>query len=209
MNRVAGVDEVGRGPLAGPVVAAAVVFAEGYANEEIRDSKKLSAQERERLVGVIEADALSWAVVSVGHRRIDRLNILQASRLAMSLALRRIVADSVLVDGNVPIETNLPQTTVVGGDALHVQISAASIVAKVFRDRLMGILDVRYPGYDLGKHAGYATEIHRTAIRKLGPSPVHRVSFRGVSEFAIKKVDSKQGEVRIESFSGQCRLGDL
>lgn len=183
MKLIAGVDEVGRGPLAGPVVAAAAVFRRGYKNPDIRDSKQLSAKTREELIAVIKQDAVQWSIVAVGHRRIQALNIREASRLAMSLALARVQADLVLVDGNVPIETPLRQRTVVGGDDLHVEISAASILAKVFRDRLMCVLDAKYPGYDFSKHAGYGTEAHRSAIASLGPCPVHRRTFRGVKEF--------------------------
>ena len=182
MSGICGVDEVGRGPLAGPVVAAAVVFPAGYANPEIRDSKQLSAKKRDNLVGVIHAAALAWKVVAVGHTRIDRLNILQASRLAMKLAVERLPVspEIVLVDGNIPIDIRVPQRTVVGGDALHVEISAASILAKVWRDHLMEVLDAKYPGYGLAGHAGYPTATHRTALQTLGPCRVHRRSFRGV-----------------------------
>lgn len=183
MPLIAGVDEVGRGPLAGPVVAAVAVFESGYSNSEIKDSKQLSAHKREQLIGTIKRDAVSWAIVAVGHHRIHAINIREASRLAMSLALRRVRADMVLVDGNVEIEASIPQRTVVKGDQLHVEISAASILAKVWRDRLMKTLDVKYPGYGLGKHAGYPTEAHRKAVASLGPSPIHRISFSGVREY--------------------------
>ena len=180
---IAGVDEVGRGPLAGPVVAAVAVFEEGYINPEIGDSKKLSPKKRENLIEIIKHDAVSWAIVAVGHNRITKLNIREASRLAMALALKRVKADRVLVDGNVPIETNLPQETIVGGDNLRVEIGAASILAKVWRDNLMVVLDNKYPGYGLGKHAGYPTKTHREAIITLGPCKIHRQAFRGVKEY--------------------------
>ena len=183
MRRVAGVDEAGRGPLAGPVVAAAVVFPQQYQNTEIRDSKQLSAKKRELLIDIIKRDALDWAIVAVGHHRIRELNIREASRLAMALALKRVRADCVLVDGNVPIETNLPQRTVVHGDALCVEISAASILAKVWRDSLMKKLSLRYPGYGFDRDAGYPTRNHRARIEELGPCPIHRVTFRGVREY--------------------------
>ncbi len=179
-------DEVGRGPLAGPVVAAVCVFEQGYKNPEIKDSKQLSRKKRESLIERIKCDALEWAIVAVGPRRIEILNIREASRLAMSLALKRVVADLVLVDGNVPIVTDLPQQTIVGGDRLQVEISAASILAKVWRDNLMLKLDLRYPGYGLGAHAGYPTVTHRDAIALLGPSKIHRRTFRGVSEYVAK-----------------------
>lgn len=185
-QRIAGVDEVGRGPLAGPVVAAAVIFPLGYYNPEIQDSKKLSPSKREQLSAVIKNDALAWAVVSVGHRRIEHLNIREASRVAMALAVKRIDADFVRVDGNVPIDIELPQETVIGGDALHVEISAASILAKVWRDSLMPIFDKRYPGYGFSDHAGYPTAAHRKSIAALGPSAIHRRTFRGVKEYVSK-----------------------
>ncbi|MFM1847815.1 MAG: hypothetical protein RL417_1289, partial [Pseudomonadota bacterium] len=131
----------------------------------------------------IKAAALSWAIVSVGHTRIEQINIREASRLAMSLAVKRVTADLVLVDGNVSIETALPQRTVVQGDQKHVEISAASILAKVFRDELMCRLDEKYPGFGFSTHAGYGTAAHREAIARLGPCPIHRRSFRGVKEY--------------------------
>ena len=179
---IAGVDEAGRGPLAGPVVAAAAVFAEGYRNPRIRDSKQLSAAAREELFEVIKREAVAWSIIAVGPRRIDRMNILRASLLAMRLAVERVRADLVLVDGNQPIATPLPQRAIVGGDRKHVEISAASILAKVYRDRLMRTLAIKYPGYGLERHAGYPTADHRRAIQQLGPSRIHRVSFRGVKE---------------------------
>lgn len=183
MKLICGVDEVGRGPLAGPVVAAAAVFEEGYYNSEIKDSKQLSAKKREKLVQVIERDAIEWSIVSVGPRRIEQLNIREASRLAMRLAVSKIHADLVLVDGNVPIETEILQRTVVRGDVLHVEISAASILAKVWRDDLMCKLDKKYPGYSFSENAGYPTERHRNAVAKLGPSRIHRATFGGVKEY--------------------------
>jgi len=187
MKLIAGVDEAGRGPLAGPVVAAAAVFAERYSHPEIKDSKQLSAKIRERLFEEIKNQALAWSVVAVGHKRIEKLNIREASRLAMSLALERAArqakVDLVLVDGNMPIDTSLPQRTVIKGDAKHIQISAASILAKVWRDRLMKRLDQKYPGYGFARHSGYPTSSHRRAIARLGPCAVHRINFRGVKEF--------------------------
>lgn len=184
---IAGVDEAGRGPLAGPVVAAAVVFEDNFSHPEIKDSKQLSAKIREKLARQIKHQALAWAVVAVGHKRIERLNILQASRLAMALAVehvaQKVSVQLVRVDGNTPIETALPQEVIVGGDRTHVHISAASILAKVWRDGLMKRLDRKYPGYGFAKHKGYPTSKHRQAIAQRGPCPVHRLSFRGVKEF--------------------------
>lgn len=178
--RICGVDEAGRGPLAGPVVAAAVVLDESFVDPRIKDSKALSTKQREKLFDYIRETALSWSIIAVGPRRIDQLNILQATKLAMKFAVERISADLVLVDGNQPIISSIPQRTVVGGDRLHVQISAASILAKVWRDRLMSTLAERYPGYGLEKHAGYPTAAHRAALIALGPSRIHRKTFAGV-----------------------------
>jgi ribonuclease HII len=169
--------------LAGPVVAAAAVFPEGYENPLIQDSKALSAKQRNALFEQIKETASSWAIIAVGPRRIEELNILQATKLAMRLAVERIQADLVLVDGNQPIVCALPQRTVIGGDRLHVQISAASILAKVWRDRLMETLGEKYPGYGLEKHAGYPTPAHKRAIVELGPCRVHRKTFAGVAQF--------------------------
>ena len=177
---ICGVDEAGRGPLAGPVVAAAAVFDEGFSHPEIQDSKALTAKQRSRLFDYVIQNASSWAIIAVGPRRIEELNILQATKLAMRLAVERITADLVLVDGNQPIVCSLPQRTVIGGDRLHVQISAASILAKVWRDRLMETLGKKYPGYGLEKHAGYPTPAHKRAIIELGPCRVHRKTFAGV-----------------------------
>jgi ribonuclease HII len=179
---IAGVDEAGRGPLAGPVVAAAVVFPDEYVNPEITDSKQLSEQERERLYPLIQREAVQWAIAAVGPRRIERLNIREASRVAMKLVVAKISAELVLVDGNTPIDISLPQKTVVAGDSLHVQISAASILAKVWRDRLMKQFAIRYPGYGFEQHMGYATAQHRKAIERLGPCLIHRCTFQGVKE---------------------------
>lgn len=178
--RICGVDEAGRGPLAGPVVAAAVVFEQGFADSRIQDSKKISKKQREQLFDYIKDSALGWSIIAVGPRRIDTLNILQATKLAMRLAVERIEADLVLIDGNQPIVSRLPQKTVIGGDRLHVEISAASILAKVWRDRLMETLSEKYPGYGLERHSGYPTKAHKEALLTLGPSRIHRKTFSGV-----------------------------
>lgn len=181
---ICGVDEAGRGPLAGPVVAAAVVMKSGYVNPDIRDSKQLSPSAREQVVEQIKNDSVAWSIVAVGPRRIERINILQATRLAMRLAVARIgKADLVLVDGNQPIEIHIPQRTVIGGDALHVEISAASILAKTYRDSLMRVLHARYPDYGFDRHYGYPTPAHRSALMQNGPSRCHRRTFGGVKEF--------------------------
>jgi len=185
---IAGVDEVGAGPLAGPVVAAAVVFKKGYKNSQIKDSKKLSPKIREYLSEVIKNECLYWSIVAVGPRRIDLINIRQARKLAMSQALMRVRAGKALVDGNMPIDTDLPQTTVIGGDDKHVEIAAASIIAKVWRDDLMRKFDLKYSGYGFGKHMGYPTKEHQEAIARMGPTLIHRLTFKGVKEYVPTKI---------------------
>lgn len=184
---IAGADEAGRGPLAGPVVGAVVVLPKRFKDARIQDSKQLTAGRREYLSEYIKDIAIAYSVVAVGHCRIERINIREAARLAMGLALERVRKQVeprlLLVDGNMELFTNLPQRTVVQGDCKHIQISAASIIAKVCRDSLMRKLDIKYPGYNFSRHAGYGTEEHRTLIAELGPSRIHRRTFRGVIEY--------------------------
>jgi len=183
-RRIAGVDEAGRGPLAGPVVAAAVILPEACCIDGINDSKKLSPRRREHLYRRIGEDALGLAVAIVGSARIDRLNIRQAARLAMAIAVECLdpAPDIVLIDGNCGIRTPIPQTLITRGDAQSISIAAASIVAKVTRDRIMARYDRRYPQYGFGRHKGYPTKAHREAIHCHGCSPIHRRTFRGVRE---------------------------
>ena len=182
-GRQAGIDEAGRGCLAGPVVAGAVILPPDFDLPGLTDSKKLSPQRRTVLAQAIKAQAVSWALGFSWPGEIDRVNILQATLRAMSRALDalRIRPDLVLVDGNRPFPCPLPLRTVVGGDALFPCISAASILAKTFRDELLSRMDERYPGYGLAVHKGYGTREHLAALRALGPSPTHRRSFRGVA----------------------------
>lgn len=184
---VAGVDEAGRGPLAGPVVAAAVVL-DGRPIRGLRDSKRLVPAERERLAEVIRRRAVAWAVAEASVEEIDRLNVLHASRLAMRRAVERLrVAPSVvLVDGRWGLVLDYPQRTVVHGDATVACIAAASILAKVERDRVMLELDRLYPGYGFAQHKGYACASHLEALRRLGPSPAHRRSFSPVGGIELE-----------------------
>jgi len=181
---IAGIDEAGRGALAGPVVAAAVILPAGMRIEGVDDSKRLSPEKRERLFEVIMAQALRVGVGMAGHKEIDRVNILQATRLAMQEAVGKLSPppDYLLIDGITTIASPLPQKTIVKGDVLSLSIAAASIVAKVSRDRLMRELDQKYPGYGFAGHKGYGSADHLEAIRRLGPSPVHRLTFGGVKE---------------------------
>ncbi|MGH8274237.1 MAG: ribonuclease HII [Gammaproteobacteria bacterium] len=178
---IAGVDEAGRGPLAGPVVAAAVILPPDHALA-LKDSKLLSALVRERLAREIKACAVAFAVAEASAAEIDVLNIHHASLLAMSRALAKLAPRpaSALVDGLFVPEANFPCRAVVHGDALEPAISAASILAKVARDALMCELDTRYPGYGFSRHKGYATAVHRSALAALGPCLEHRRSFAPV-----------------------------
>ena len=181
---VAGVDEAGRGPLAGPVTAAAVVLDPARQIPGLADSKRLTRQRRELLDRQIRDRALAFAVASATADEIDRINILQASLLAMKRAvgLLGIAPTRVLVDGNRCPELGCPAEPVVGGDASVPVISAASILAKVARDNEMLVLDNRFPGYGFARHKGYPTREHLAALRELGPCEQHRRSFRPVRE---------------------------
>ncbi len=176
---IAGVDEAGRGPLAGPVVAAAVIFPPHLTLPGVDDSKKLTPDRREQLFEIIHARALAVGCGVVGHLEIDSINILQATYKAMHLALASlpVTPQHVLVDGNSFPGTGIPYTTIVNGDALCHTIAAASIIAKVTRDRLMSESDLLYPGYGFARHKGYGTVAHREALARLGPCPIHRRTF--------------------------------
>lgn len=182
LRHVAGVDEAGRGPLAGPVVAAAVVLPPGEFIEGADDSKRLTAPVRERLAEEIRRRALACGVGAASTREIDRLNILRATHLAMRRAVARlgIEPDHLLVDGLPVAELGEAQTAVVEGDHRVHSIACASILAKVTRDRLMRRLALRYPGYGWERNAGYGTREHREALERLGPTPHHRRSFAPV-----------------------------
>lgn len=183
-RRVAGVDEAGRGAMAGPVVAAAVILDAGAGATLVGDSKQLSGPQRQAAYEEIRETALAWAVGVIDAELVDRLNVLRAAHLAMKRALATLSPqpDFVLVDGNDPRGMSWPHRAVVHGDALSRPIGAASIVAKVTRDRIMARLDLLYPGYGLAGHKGYCTRLHQETLRRLGPSPVHRRSFAPVAE---------------------------
>ncbi len=187
LRTVAGVDEAGCGPLAGPVVAAAVVFPPGMRAEVlagVHDSKRLSPKARAALVDPIRAQALSWSVAVVDVDVIDRLNILTAAREAAAQAVcgLGLPVEHALVDGLYNPRLSVPQTPLVGGDATSLTIAAASVLAKEHRDALMRHWDAVYPGYGFAEHKGYPTRVHREALARLGPCPIHRKSFRGVCE---------------------------
>jgi ribonuclease HII len=183
-RRIAGVDEAGRGPLAGPVVAAAVVLPPAFHDPRITDSKKLSPARRECLYDAIYHGALSVGIGIVDSGEIDRINILQASLLAMRMAVQNLAPrpDHLLIDGTFPTGLELSQEPIPKGDALSISIAAASIIAKVTRDRLMDIYHLHYPHFGFIRHKGYPTREHQAAIQAFGCSPIHRKTFRGVRE---------------------------
>ena len=177
---IAGVDEVGRGPLAGPVVAAAVILPQDFDVLGIDDSKKLSPKKREELFEVIKERALAWSVGWVGPERIDEINILEATKEAMAQAVQglSLQPDHVLIDGNFTVRAlALPQTAIVKGDANSTSIAAASILAKVTRDRYMEEMDAVYPGYAFASNKGYGTKAHYDGLKAQGPTPIHRKTF--------------------------------
>lgn len=179
---ICGADEAGRGPLAGPVVAVAVVLPEGFNVEGLDDSKKLNPDTRERLADRIILGA-TFAIEVSDHEEVDRLNILHASMAAMSRAIVRVAPQKVLVDGNrLPPNLSCEAEAVIKGDGIYACIAAASIIAKTTRDRLMIGMERRYPGYGFDRHFGYATPEHLEALRRLGPCPIHRRSFAPVRE---------------------------
>jgi ribonuclease HII len=182
ITRLAGVDEAGRGPLAGPVVAAAVVLPPGARIAGVDDSKRLPPQERRRLFEVIRERAVGVGVAVVDHVTIDRINILEATRLAMGQALAALDVEPelVLTDFVAVPGLSCPQRNLVDGDRRSASVAAASIVAKVTRDRIMEEVDREFPLYGFGRHKGYATPEHREALERHGPCPLHRRTFAGI-----------------------------
>ena len=176
---VCGCDEAGRGPLCGPVVAAAVILPFGEIIEGLNDSKKLSEKKREALFDIIKEKSVAYCIAEASAEEIDEINILNASMLAMRRAVEGLAvkADFALIDGNCSRGFNIPTETVVKGDSKSYSIAAASILAKVTRDRGCAKLDKEYPEYNIAKHKGYPTKEHMDAVRKYGPSPIHRKSF--------------------------------
>ena len=176
---VCGCDEAGRGPLCGPVVAAAVILPRGLIIEGLNDSKKLTEKKREALFEVIKEKALAYGIAEASAEEIDEINILNASMLAMRRAVDalQVKADFCLIDGNASRGFTIPTETVVKGDSKSYSIAAASILAKVTRDRMCVELDASFPMYGIAKHKGYPTKEHMDAVRKFGPAPIHRKSF--------------------------------
>jgi ribonuclease HII len=184
-RNIAGIDEAGRGPLAGPVVSAAVILPSSFNEPGVTDSKKLSHTKREQLYDNIYDQAVAVGIGIVDAAEIDRINILQASLLSMVMAVENIAPrpDYLLIDGIFNISYDLPQKAIPKGDSLSISIAAASIVAKVTRDRLMQTYDHYFPQFEFPQHKGYPTKAHKEAIRKYGCCPIHRKSFKGVKEY--------------------------
>lgn len=186
-SNIAGVDEAGRGPLAGPVMAAAVILRRDVLICGVDDSKKLTPHKRDKLFDIIMSQALSVGIGIVSPSEIDEINILQATRRAMLYAVQNLSSepDCILIDGITTIQSSLPQKTIKKGDSLSLSIAAASIIAKVTRDRYMVDMDSKYPGYGFARHKGYGSAAHLEAIRTLGPSAIHRLTFGGVKEHVV------------------------
>ena len=176
---VCGVDEAGRGPLCGPVFAAACILPDGLVIEGLNDSKKLTEKKREALFDVIRENAVAYCIASASVDEINELNILEADLLAMRRAIDglSVKADFALIDGNIARDFQVPAKAIVKGDATSMSIAAASVLAKVARDRICADLDRDYPEYGIAKHKGYGTKDHMDALRKYGPSPIHRKKF--------------------------------
>lgn len=181
---IAGLDEVGRGPMFGPVMAAAVILPAGCRLEGLNDSKKLTERKRNELDAEIREHAVAWAIAAVDVETIDRINIRKASLLAMRTAVEQLMPapDYLLIDGLDTIDWPCPQQAVVQGDATSFSIAAASVLAKVHRDRLLIELDAVYPGYGLARHKGYCSREHLDALARLGPTPLHRKSYQPVAQ---------------------------
>ena len=184
-NIIAGIDEAGRGPLAGPVVAAVVILPASFRHRVLRDSKQLTEIQRESIFAELTARSdVCWAAAAVENDEIDRLNILRASHEAMRRALTKLSVqpEHVLIDGLPVPSFPIAQTALVGGDNLSFSIAAASVVAKVTRDRIMTEMDMRHPGYEFSQHKGYATSLHLERLKVNGPCPIHRRSFFPVAQ---------------------------
>ncbi|WP_080804413.1 ribonuclease HII [Desulfamplus magnetovallimortis] len=188
---VAGVDEAGRGPLAGPVVSGAVILPYDFICPGITDSKKLTPAKRDHYYDIIMTHALAASYAEASVEEIDTLNILQASLLSMKRAVEKLAVspDCLLIDGKFTIDSPINQLAIIKGDSKSISIAAASIVAKVARDRIMEDAHALYPAYGFKKHKGYPTKVHKEAIEKIGPSPIHRKTFKGVKEFLSVKYE--------------------
>lgn len=194
---IAGVDEVGRGPLVGPVVAAAVILPENYVLEGLNDSKKLSEKKRDKFYDIIMQDALAVGIGEISPEVIDEVNIYEASKLAMLEALKnlKIKPEHVLIDA-MPLDLKMPSTSIIHGDALSLSIAAASVIAKVTRDRMMYELHEKYPEYHFDKHKGYPTKLHLECLQKYGPLENYRFTYKPVHDLILRGGEVKDEEIR-------------
>ena len=211
--RIAGIDEAGRGALAGPVVAAAVILPEKFKHRRLNDSKQLAPERREEIFVQLTGNGdIGWAVGVVDHVEIDRINILRASHRAMRIALEALTfqPDHVLIDGLPVVPFPLPQTAIVDGDCVSLSIAAASVIAKVTRDRIMRDFCAQFPEYCFSQHKGYGTELHLLKLHEFGPCPIHRRSFEpvaqpllaleGLFEASASSAGSPRGKVSVPVF---------
>lgn len=198
--QIAGIDEVGRGPMFGPVVAAAVILAPGTRFHGLNDSKKLTAEKRNELDLVIRDKAVAWAIAAVDVETIDRINIRNASLLAMRLAVEQLTQapDYLLIDGIDKIDWPCPQQPVIQGDGTSFSIAAASVLAKVYRDALLVEFDKQFPGYGLASHKGYCSREHLDALARLGPTPFHRKNWSPVAQILLPFEDDEASLIPIE-----------
>ncbi len=194
---IAGLDEVGRGPIAGPVVAAAVILPPGFLLAGVNDSKQLGAGKREKLAQKIKKQALAWSVASIYPAYLDRVNILNATRQAMSLAVKHLTPqpDYLLIDALELKDIPIPQRAIIKGDRISISIACASIIAKVERDESMQAMDLVFPGYNFSRHKGYATREHLEHLFAQGPCPLHRVSFEPVKSLVAGGAGAQQASL--------------
>ncbi len=190
LKYIGGVDEVGRGPLIGSVVASCVVLPKDFVLEGLTDSKKLSEKKRDKFYEIIKREAISIGIGIVDEKKIDEVNIYEATKIAMKEAIKNtnIKLDHVLIDA-MPLDIDIPTTSIIKGDAKSISIAAASVIAKVTRDKMMYELDKIYPMYDLSHNKGYGTKKHIEAIKKYGICKYHRLTFKPVSEYKNKMID--------------------
>jgi ribonuclease HII len=204
ISRIAGIDEVGRGALAGPVVAAAVILPEKFRHRTLNDSKQLAPDLREEVYGDLTGNAeIAWAIGVIDHIEIDRINILRATHKAMRAALDALAVlvappEHVLIDGLPVVPFPLPQTAIIDGDCYSFSIAAASVIAKVTRDRMMRNFCAQFPEYCFSQHKGYSTVLHLTKLHQLGPCPIHRRSFEPVAQ-PLLALEIEKGEARRSS----------
>ncbi|MCD8029108.1 MAG: ribonuclease HII [Erysipelotrichaceae bacterium] len=195
---IIGLDEAGRGPMAGPLVVAGVIFSKGYVNNDINDSKKLSEKKRERLFDIIKHDALDYQIEIISIEDVDKLNVYQASRIGMIRAIQRIsIKPDYALSDAMPLGNIIEHEAIIKGDSKSISIAAASILAKVTRDHIMIEYDKQYPQYGFAKHKGYPTKQHKDALKKYGITPIHRRSFQPVKDVLNIQLTIDSDEIKL------------